>query len=210
MPGPLAREENTGPDPPQGTPVPAHRPGRSRPSRSRRSWSPRSGWASPRCDLGRRRKTQACGCSAWTGPFPPGGAIPPTPTSDRASVRNATPVSSRTTSRSGHAQTLSPPNRRAFARQLDGQTVADPELAEVSWNYQYRDGQLHIRRTAQGKVEECVAEYAFGSGHHAMTFVNVIDPEDPGDPGAPDHLLRGNTRARADPRAQHPAAPCPT
>jgi hypothetical protein len=28
-------------------------------------------------------------------------------------------------------------------------------------------------------VEECVAEYAFGSGHHATTFVNIIDPATP-------------------------------
>ncbi len=185
------------------------RPGRSRPSRSRRSWSPRSGWASPRCDLGRRSKTQACGCSAWTGPFPPGGAIPPTPTSDRASVRNATPVSSRSTPDPDMPRPWARPTGGPCARQLDGQTVADPELAEVSWNYQYRDGQLHIRRMAQGKVEDCIAEYAFGSGHHALTFVNVIDPKIP---AILEHRITYYTVQHAlglDPRPQHPTAPCP-
>jgi hypothetical protein len=81
--------------------------------------------------------------------------------------------------RSGHAQTLRPAGRRALALSLDGKTIADPELSDVSWSYRYHDGQLSIMRKASGKVEECIAEYAFGSGHHATTFVNVIDPNVP-------------------------------
>jgi hypothetical protein len=81
--------------------------------------------------------------------------------------------------RSGHARTLRPAGRRAVALGLDGKTIADPELPDVSWSYRCRDGQLYIARAASGKVEECIAEYAFGSGHHAMTFVNVIDPKVP-------------------------------
>jgi hypothetical protein len=52
-------------------------------------------------------------------------------------------------------------------------------LPDVLWSYRFRDGALHIARKAQNKVEECIAEYAFGSGRHATTFVSVIDPEVP-------------------------------
>jgi len=69
--------------------------------------------------------------------------------------------------------------RLALSRRLDGTTVADPELPAVHWSYRYRDGALSIAREAEGQVEECIAEYAFGSGHHATTFVSVIDPEVP-------------------------------
>ena len=66
-----------------------------------------------------------------------------------------------------------------LSRRLDGTIVADPESPGVSWSYQYRDGQLYIARREASKVEECIAEYAFGSGHHATTFVSVIDAEIP-------------------------------
>jgi hypothetical protein len=82
-------------------------------------------------------------------------------------------------SRSGHARTLTPPGRPAIARRLDGKTVDDPEFAGVRWSYHYRDGQLYIRRQARDKVDECIAEYAFGSGHHGLTFVSVIEPRTP-------------------------------
>jgi hypothetical protein len=49
----------------------------------------------------------------------------------------------------------------------------------VLWSYQYRDGQLEIARKTAGRVEKWIADYAFGSGHHAMTFVNVLDPSIP-------------------------------
>ena len=57
--------------------------------------------------------------------------------------------------------------------------MADPEFSGVSWNYHYRDGALLIARETQDKREECVADYAFGSGHHATTFVSMIRPETP-------------------------------
>jgi hypothetical protein len=74
---------------------------------------------------------------------------------------------------------MSPAGRRTLSRRLDGASIVDPELPDVVWSYRYRDGQLHIARRARGKVEECIAEYAFGSGHHATTFVSVIDPSVP-------------------------------
>jgi hypothetical protein len=82
--------------------------------------------------------------------------------------------------RSGHARTLRPAGlRRSLARRLDGTRIADPELPEVLWSYRYRDGQLHLARQDRGRTEECILEYAFGSGHHATTFVSVIDPRTP-------------------------------
>jgi len=72
-----------------------------------------------------------------------------------------------------------PAGRRALSRQLDGTTVADPERPGVLWSYQFRDGRLQIARTAAGRVEKWLVDYAFGSGHNATTFVNVLDPSIP-------------------------------
>jgi predicted CXXCH cytochrome family protein len=36
-----------------------------------------------------------------------------------------------------------------------------------------------LTRAEHGRVEDCVLEYAFGSGHHATTFVTVINPVAP-------------------------------
>src|SRR5690242_2034870 len=112
-------------------------------------------------------------------PFPAEGRYPSDPYVGPRVCAECHPGESALYSRSGHAQTLNPPGRQAVARRLDGRTVADPELADVSWSYQHRDGQLYIRRKARDKVEECIAEYAFGSGHHGLTFVSVIDPRIP-------------------------------
>ena len=78
--------------------------------------------------------------------------------------------------------TLPPCVRRAgsrLAHQLDGTTVPDPEMPGVVWSYRFRDGALRIARKAQDKVEECIADYAFGSGRHATTFVSMIRPDIP-------------------------------
>ena len=40
-------------------------------------------------------------------------------------------------------------------------------------------GPCRLLRKTQDKVEECIAEYAFGSGTHATTFVSMIGPEIP-------------------------------
>jgi Cytochrome c554 and c-prime len=82
-------------------------------------------------------------------------------------------------SRTGHSQTLWPVGKRALARRLDGTTVADPEFPELVWSYHYRGGELHLTRTEGARVEDCILEYAFGSGHHATTFVSVINPRPP-------------------------------
>jgi hypothetical protein len=81
--------------------------------------------------------------------------------------------------RSGHATTLRPAAERNLAGRLDGTTVEDPELPDVRWSYQFHDRVLRIARKAHDGEESWVADYAFGSGHHATTFVSVVDPKIP-------------------------------
>jgi hypothetical protein len=82
-------------------------------------------------------------------------------------------------SRSGHSMTLRPAGRLAIARRLDGTTVADPDWPDVHWSYRYLEGQLQIQRDAANEVQKWVADYAIGSGHHAVTFVTMLDPQIP-------------------------------
>ncbi len=112
-------------------------------------------------------------------PFPAQGRYPSDPYIGSRVCAECHPGESALHSLSGHARTLRPAGRRALARQLDGTRFSDPEYPDVLWSYQYRDGQLHILRTDQAKVEDRIAEYAFGSGQHATTFVSVIDPKIP-------------------------------
>jgi hypothetical protein len=127
-------------------------------------------------------------------PFPPEGRYPSDPYVGPRACAECHPDEFALYSRSGHAQTLNPPRRRAIARRLDGTTVADPELDGVQWSYRYRDGQLYIRREARDRVDEGIAEYAFGSGRHGLTFVNLIDP---GTPKILEHRLSYYTQQQA-------------
>jgi hypothetical protein len=74
---------------------------------------------------------------------------------------------------------LTPAGRVDVSRRLDGTTIADPEFPEVSWSYQYQDEQLHITRKAASEVQQWVADYAIGSGHHALTYVSVLNHKIP-------------------------------
>jgi hypothetical protein len=112
-------------------------------------------------------------------PFPLEGRFPRDPYAGPRACSECHPGEAALYSRSGHASTLRAASRLELSRRLDGTTVVDPELPEVSWHYRFRDGQLHIARTARKQVDEFIAEYAFGSGHHATTFVNMIDPDIP-------------------------------
>jgi predicted CXXCH cytochrome family protein len=112
-------------------------------------------------------------------PFPAGGRFAGDPYVGPAACAECHPAEAALHSRSGHALTLWPAGRRVVSARLAGTTIPDPEVPGVTWSYQYRDRQLYIARRAQNKVEECIAEYAFGSGHHATTFVSVIDAEIP-------------------------------
>jgi hypothetical protein len=112
-------------------------------------------------------------------PFPAGGRFASDPYAGSAVCAECHPGEAALHSRTGHARTLSSAGRLPLARRLDGTTVVDPLLPEVLWSYRLRDGQLRLERNAGGKVEDCILEYAFGSGHHATTFVSVIDPKVP-------------------------------
>ena len=109
-------------------------------------------------------------------PFPVDGRIPGDPYIGSRACAECHPAESALHSRSGHASTLRAASRLSLVRRLDGTTVPDPEDAEVLWNYQVRDGQLHVARTAAGRTEKWLVDYAFGSGHHATTFVSVLGP----------------------------------
>ncbi len=112
-------------------------------------------------------------------PFPVGGRFEGDPYIGHHVCAECHPAEAALHSRSGHALTLWPPGRRAIARRLDGTTIADPEFPGAFWDYRVRDGQLYIARRTSEKVEECIADYAFGSGHYATTFVSMIDARIP-------------------------------
>jgi hypothetical protein len=82
-------------------------------------------------------------------------------------------------SRSGHASTLRSTIGLVLAGRLDGTTVDDPEFPEVHWSYRIHGGEFQVSRAARGRVEQWVVDYVFGSGHHAATFVTMLDPNVP-------------------------------
>jgi hypothetical protein len=84
-------------------------------------------------------------------------------------------------SRSGHARTLRPAERTSQAHALDRRTFADPEYPRVTWSYTLGQDGLSTERRGAGKAERFLIDYAFGSGHHATTFVTLTDrtPEHP-------------------------------
>ena len=181
MSGQIAREE---------IPVTGRRPGRVSAPARRARWIVAVGLAAlvgaafwvvftaPRAVLvsGRFKNVRLIGIDRA---FPPGGRFAGDPYIGSRICAECHPGESALQSRSGHARTLRPAGRLPLARRLDGRTVEDPDSSDVRWGYRYGDGQLSIARRAPSGVEECIAEYAFGSGHHATTFVNVIDPTIP-------------------------------
>ena len=90
--------------------------------------------------------------------------------------------------RSGHAMTLRPAAATRAARRLGGGTFADPERPEATWSYRLRDDRLTTERREAGDAERFVIDYAFGSGHHATTFVSLID-RTPSSPTMIEHRL---------------------
>jgi hypothetical protein len=112
-------------------------------------------------------------------PFPAGGRYPSDPYVGPEACAECHPGPSASYLQSGHGRTLRSAGERSLARRLDGMQLTDPEHPGARWAYHYRDGQLHIDRTAEGRVRDFLAQYAFGSGHHATTFVSVLQPEIP-------------------------------
>jgi hypothetical protein len=112
-------------------------------------------------------------------PFPPEGRFVADPYVGSRVCAGCHPSESAMHSRSGHAATLQPAGRVEISRRLDGTTQNDPEISGVTWNYRYEKGELHITRTADSQVMQWVADYAIGSGHHALTYVSMIDRKIP-------------------------------
>jgi Cytochrome c554 and c-prime len=78
-------------------------------------------------------------------------------------------------SRSGHARTLRPAARTSLAGRLSGETFADPERPGVHFGYSLQGGAFLTERREGDRVDRWLIDYAFGSGHHATTFVTLID-----------------------------------
>jgi predicted CXXCH cytochrome family protein len=112
-------------------------------------------------------------------PFPADGRFPGDPYIGSKICAECHPGEAALHARSGHAATLRPASRLALARRLDGTSRADPEEPDVRWSYQYRDDRLQVARTAPEGVQRWIVDYAFGSGHHATTFVTLLDPAAP-------------------------------
>jgi len=112
-------------------------------------------------------------------PFPSEGRYPSDPYIGSRACAECHPGEAAAHARSGHASTLKSTSRLAVVRRLDGTSAPDPEWPEVLWSYHVRDGELEISRKARGNVEKWVVDYVFGSGHHATTFVTMVDPKVP-------------------------------
>ncbi len=108
-------------------------------------------------------------------PFPAEGRFVADPYVGSRVCADCHPAESAMHARSGHAMTLRPAGSVAISRELDGMNQTDPEIAGVSWNYRYEEDQLQITRTGAGEIQKWVADYAIGSGHHALTYVSMID-----------------------------------
>jgi hypothetical protein len=89
---------------------------------------------------------------------------------------------------SGHARTLRPAARRSLARDLNGRRIADPERPGVTWAYALSRDRLEVERVADDGTRRLLIDYAFGSGHHATTFVSMRDPT-PATPVLLEHRL---------------------
>ena len=91
-----------------------------------------------------------------------------------SSCRECHPGESAHFSRSGHARILRPAAGTPLARKLNGRVVADPEEPSVYWAYALLGDEFGVTRSSSaGEVERFVIDYAFGSDHHATTFVSL-------------------------------------
>jgi hypothetical protein len=66
-------------------------------------------------------------------------------------------------------------SRTAIAGRLSGETFGDPEYQGVNFHYSLQQGEFSTERHENDRVDRWLIDYAFGSGHHATTFVTMID-----------------------------------
>ena len=91
---------------------------------------------------------------------------------------------------SGHAHTLRLAATTDRAHWLDRKKISDPEYRGVLWSYALQKDQLIVERShgTNPEVEHQVLDYAFGSDHHNMTFISLLD-RDPHHPTSREHRL---------------------
>lgn len=80
---------------------------------------------------------------------------------------------------SGHARTMRMAAGFELADELAGRSADDPLLPGVRWTFQRKDDQFLVEREAEGAIRRFVIDYALGSGHHAVTFVTMLDLDEP-------------------------------
>jgi hypothetical protein len=80
---------------------------------------------------------------------------------------------------SGHALTMRAAADRTLSDRLSGRTVQDPERPEARWTYSKQRGEFILERLEREKIERFVIDYAIGSGHHATSFVTVLNLDPP-------------------------------
>jgi predicted CXXCH cytochrome family protein len=103
------------------------------------------------------------------GPPPRGG-----PYIGERSCRECHPGEAALFARSGYSRTLRLVGE-GLARRLVGKSFEDPEYLGATWAFSSRDGRLALVRAEGTKAERFPIEYAFGSGHHALTFLTMLD-----------------------------------
>jgi hypothetical protein len=111
--------------------------------------------------------------------FPVGGRYPGDPYIGSKSCAGCHPGEYALFTGSGHARTFRPASERRITDLLTGSSVVDPVRKDVRWSYEKAGGQFLVRREERDKIERFVIDYALGSGHHATTFVSVLDLEPP-------------------------------
>ncbi len=127
------------------------------------------------------------GVAIWA--FTPFGSGRPTATYvGSVACRECHPGESASHSRSGHARTIRRAASTEVARTLDNVSIDDPEQPGVTWQFTLRDGRFTTERRGDGRAEEFLIQYAFGSGHHAVTFVTLTD-RTPAQPALLEHRL---------------------
>lgn len=89
---------------------------------------------------------------------------------------------------SGHSQTLALAGQGAVSRRVDGTHAPDPEDPATLWAFALGDGRLEAERTRAGRTERQDVQFAFGSGHHAATFLSLIG-NDPSRPEGLEHRM---------------------
>lgn len=130
----------------------------------------------------------------WAGWSSSAGSTKPTYVGPR-SCHECHPGESASFARSGHARTLRTAATTPLARTLNGRVVADPESPDVHWSYALSGGRFAVTRSpAVGKAERFLIDYAFGSDHHATTFVSLAGAKRlPAMEHRLTHISRGDT-----------------